>query len=1197
VGLRVVLAGRLGVEVDGQEKPVRLGSRQVRLAFVVLVCERRRAVPPDELAEVLWAGAPPASWPASLRKVLSGVRAALSEAGLPPAESLRAAFGCYQLRLPAGATVDLEEAAEGASGAEAALAAGDAARAAQAAEAASAVLRLPLLAGVDVPWLDAKQAELQALHVRSLEALAGARLALGQAEPALAAAGQAVALDPYRESAHRLVMAAHAGAGRRGAALRAYEACRRLLAEELGVAPSSETQSVYAELLGEEGPGDAGADLTPSAPPSAGDARVGTPPAPRPVAPLPAALAPSPAAGFHGRARELEALAGAFKEAAAGERRVALVAGEAGMGKTALVAEAARAAHEAGATVLYGRCDEDIGFAYLPWVEALTHLVSHAPPDLLGRLGPHRAHLARLVPVAVESLDDLPAAPPADPEAERYLLFRSVLAALQAAAAEARVVVVLDDLHWADKGTLMLLRHVVAAPEPLALLVVGAYRHQELAGAHPLADVLAALRREPGVQRVTLAGLSDLELLALVEAAAGHSLGEAEVALAHAVHRESGGHPFFAWELLRHLVETGAVARAPDGAWRAGEADERLPDSVREVVGRRVDRLGEEVRRALSHAAVIGSEFQLPVLAAALGADPDHVLDALEAAEAAGLVTTTSAGSFRFAHALVAHTLYQDLTPTRRARAHRRVAQALEELGLADERVGELARHWAAATMSADAAKAADYARRAGERALAALAPAEALRWYRQALELWDQDPARDGRMRCELLLGLGEAERQAGDAAFRQTLLEAAGLAQDLDDGERLVRAALANNRGAPQGLDPERSAVVVDAALAAVGEADSAARARLLATRAVALTHAADHLARMRAAQEAVAVARRVGDPRALLAVLNDAAPALAVPETLEERLALTAEATALADVLQDPAAGFFAHLQRAQVALEAAEVAEADRCLARMATLAEEVGQPTLRWMAAWAAGSRTLLAGDAEEAERLAEAALQLGGDTGQPDALMIYGGQLFCIRWHQGRDAELVELIAGVAGDSPDLPVLRAGLARLLLDAGRHDEVVVDLAEVAAIPYNIAWAVAIATWAEVAARLRALDACAFLYDRLLPYSAHVLNLHAVCTGTVAHYLGLLAQALADDEAAEGHFAEAEAVCEALRAPFHLARARLAWGRLLLQRRAPGDLERAETLLAEALAAAKAHGCGGLERQAAQALEIARRGTAG
>jgi DNA-binding SARP family transcriptional activator len=179
VGLRVVLAGRLGVEVDGQEKPVRLGSRQVRLAFVVLVCERRRAVPPDELAEVLWAGAPPASWPASLRKVLSGVRAALSEAGLPPAESLRAAFGCYQLRLPAGATVDLEEAAEGASGAEAALAAGDAARAAQAAEAASAVLRLPLLAGVDVPWLDAKRAELQALHVRSLEALAAARLALG----------------------------------------------------------------------------------------------------------------------------------------------------------------------------------------------------------------------------------------------------------------------------------------------------------------------------------------------------------------------------------------------------------------------------------------------------------------------------------------------------------------------------------------------------------------------------------------------------------------------------------------------------------------------------------------------------------------------------------------------------------------------------------------------------------------------------------------------------------------------------------------------------------------------------------------------------------------------------------------------------------------------------------------------------------
>lgn len=608
---------------------------------------------------------------------------------------LHAAFGCYQLHLPAGSAVDVEEADKGVVEAEAAVDSGDASSAVFHAEAARGVLRLPLLAGVDAPWVEVKRAELQGLHVRALEALAAGHLALGKGEAALAAAREAVALDPYRESAHCLIMAAHSSCGRQGAAVRAYEACRRLLAEEVGVSPSAATQSAYLELLAKENePGQWVADRT--RPPAAVARDIS--PSPRSaepsVVPLPTPLASSRVTGFQGRSPELESLSDALRAAVTGERRVALVAGEEGMGKTALVAEAAAAAHAAGATVLYGHCDQDLGLAYLPWVEALTGLVAHDSPGLVERLGVHRAQLARLVPTVAESLDDLPAVPPADPEAERFVLFRAVVAALEAAAARAPVVIVLEDLHWADKPTLTLLRHVATGRDPLRLLLIGTYRHHELGGGHGLVDVLASLRREPLVQRLMLSGLSDEELVTFMESAANHPLGGPEVALAHALHGQTGGHPFFVSEMLRHLVETGAMARSPNGAWvRMGETTERLPDSVREVVARRVDRLGEEARRILSHAAVIGVEFQLPVLAAAVGADAGDVLDTVEAAEAAGLVASTSAGSFRFVHAVVARVLYQDLTATRRALAHRRVAQVLEDLDLVEEHVDELSGH------------------------------------------------------------------------------------------------------------------------------------------------------------------------------------------------------------------------------------------------------------------------------------------------------------------------------------------------------------------------------------------------------------------------------------------------------------------------------------------------------------------------
>ena len=269
--------------------------------------------------------------------------------------------------------------------------------------------------------------------------------------------------------------------------------------------------------------------------------------------------------------------------------------------------------------------------------------------------------------------------------------------------------------------------------------------------------------------------------MAFMEAAAGHTLDDAGVGLAHAVYHETDGNPFFVSEVLRHLSETGAIYQDTTGRWVAEESLEQmaLPDSVREVIGARVGRLGQDAERVLSVAAVIGRDFDLDLLARVTKTSEDELLDILEAATVVSLVreVTDAPGHYNFAHALVQHTLYEDLTLTRRARVHRQVGEALEELcgNRPGSRVGELARHWFSATQPIDLTKAIGYSRQAGDAALSALAPAEALRYYAQALDLYPQATDPDPVLGLDLAIGLGIAQRQTGDPAFRDTLLGAA--------------------------------------------------------------------------------------------------------------------------------------------------------------------------------------------------------------------------------------------------------------------------------------------------------------------------------------------------------------------------------------------------------------------------------------
>ncbi len=729
----------------------------------------------------------------------------------------------------------------------------------------------------------------------------------------------------------------------------------------------------------------------------------------------------------------------------------------------------------------------------------------------------------------------------------------------------------------------------------MRVMVLGTYRDSDLSREHPLTALLADLHREQGVERIKLTGLDSEEVLVLMEAAAGHELDEDGRALAAEITRETAGNPFFAGEVLRHLTESGAIVQAQDGRWRLmGDlADLGLPQSVREVVGRRVERLGSDARTALSAAAVIGRDFDLDLLLAVLELSEDRLLDLLDEAVAASLLKESPerAERFTFTHGLVEHTLYEDLGRARRARLHKRVAVALEEQcgDEPGERLGELAGHWAAAVVSADPAKAIHYARRAAERALAQLAPDEAARWYRQALELYDQAPGGDRTERCELLIGLGEAQRQIGNAAFRQTLLDAAGLAQELGDADRLCRAVLANSRGwvsQAGALDSER-VQALEAAAGALPD-DDPRRARVLALLAGELHFAGEPARCRRLAAEAIEIARAAGDPGALAHTLANAYSAIWVPDTLQERQRLTDELVEIAQILDDPRLSVWAAVGRMQVGLETGDRSQVESNLATMRMLAASVPEPFIAYVRLLYESGWACARGDLQASERWAIQAFEAGTASGEPDAAMISGALLNQVRRLQGRFGEFVEQIVQFAGEPDGLAGWRSGAALALIESGRADEArELALAEdFQSVRWDYTWSIAMFGWADVCSRLGLRDRAGELYELLAPFSGQLAVGGALVSGSFAWALGALAATLERYEQAEGHFAAAAEIEASLGAPLLLARTHVRWARALIARGRPEDLDRARPMLEQAGETAERLGAEGITREIAE-----------
>jgi hypothetical protein len=759
-------------------------------------------------------------------------------------------------------------------------------------------------------------------------------------------------------------------------------------------------------------------------------------------------LAARPRAGVLGRQAEISMIAAAVRRIAdGGGCETLLVSGEAGLGKTTLAAEAARAAFDRGSCVLFGHCEEDLATPYQLFAEALTHFVAHADEALLiAYVDQHGAELARLVPALASRIPGLPPSKATDADTERYLLFAAVVGLLAALSRSQPVVLVLDDLQWADKGSLLMLRHLAAAEQVTRVLILGIYHDGGLSGSHPLTDTLAALHRHSRLARIELAGLDDADVVALLEATAGYTLDEPGVGLAHAVCRETDGNPFFVSEMLRHLSETGAIYRDATGRWTVAAALEQmaLPDSVRVVISARVGRLGKDAGRVLSVAAVIGRDFDLDLLALATGTSEDELLDVLDAAAAVALVRELPglAGRYNFAHALIQHTLYEDMGPTRRARVHRRVAEALEALcgDHPGARVGELARHWSHATSPDTLAKAIRYCREAADAALEALAPYDALRYYGQALALSRRSGDRDPVLSLDLTVGLGTAQRQTGDPAYRGTLLGAARQAAELGETDRLVRAALASDRGfySTVGTTNPANIELLETALASLpaGHPD---RALVLALLCQELTYGSPLDRRIALGEEAVTIAKSSGNDAVIVRVINLLALPLRVPSRLEQSLAWTADALARAERLGDPVQLFWALSWRASTAAWAGDIDEMDRCLERNQVLADQVDQPGLKWMVSCELAARALLAGDVERAERLAAEAFDIGTNAGEPDAGLYFNGQVLGLCARRGTLGDIAELIAQTARENPGLPALVGNLARAYVQVGNIDD--------------------------------------------------------------------------------------------------------------------------------------------------------------
>ena len=573
---------------------------------------------------------------------------------------------------------------------------------------------------------------------------------------------------------------------------------------------------------------------------------------------------------------------------------------------------------------------------------------------------------------------------------------------------------------------------------------------------------------------------------------------------------------------MRLLASEGRLSD-PD-SWQG-----QIPQGVREVVGRRLDRLSEETNEGLKVAAVIGREFDVDVLVKVEGIPMEEMMDGAMEAIGERLITDVGGGRFSFAHALVRDTLYEEVTPAQRAMLHQKTALALEELhGDDPSRLGELAQHFLAAAPRGDSAKAIEYAERAGEQAMGQLAYEEASELYERALEVLELEDEPDERRRLSLSLAMGGAEASAAQiSAARRAFGQAAESARALGDADGLVGAAIGIAMLSEAGKTDERLIGLIDEALEAIGPEPSAARASLLSAKSQELYWQDAQGLSAPLVEEAIEIARQVDAPQTLAAALHRQIFLPVGPDAARERIAIADEMIELGSSCGDPEAELRGHAYRLQNFLELGDIASVDRELATYARMADELRMPIHIWQTHALRGMRAMVDGDIEAAERFAEQSRREGERAEQPLAQQYYGVQLLQLRSLQGRAAELIPRVRELAERFPGIPAWRSALITLAARTGNVELGRVELERFAGddfsvVPRDANWLPGIGLLAEAAAQLGDRKRSELLYDELLPYAGLVIVVARAAgfNGPVDRVLGLLAKTCGRlDQAAE------------------------------------------------------------------------------
>jgi predicted ATPase len=1056
--------------------------------------------------------------------------------------------------------------------------------------------------------------------------------------------------------------------GQRGAALVQYEKCRQVLAEELAVEPAVETTALYEQIRDGDLSGGAGeqrsrgaeviSPLHPSPPAPLPELPPRTP-ASLPISDLPdflkeeapsAAYDPSP---FVAREDELAQLDLLLEKTLAGEGRVAFVIGEPGSGKTALVGEFIRQAlaRETDLVVAGGNCNAygGIGDPYLPFREILNQLAGDV--EARWRAGAisreHAWRLWMLIPQAVQALVNVGSdlldifipgstltkraalvAPNGAPwltqlesvlaqreagksqaNLEQTDLFEAFTKVLQTLAQQQPLILVLDDLQWADAGSISLLFHLGRRLAGQPILVVGIYRPNDVAlgrdgERHPLEAVVNEFQQLFGDMPLDL---GQVEGKHFVDSILDIERNRLSPAFREKLYQHTRGHALFTVEILRGLQARGDLRQDEAGIWVEGAAINwtQLPTRVEGVVGERIGRLPATLQEIIKVASVMGEEFVAEVVARVLRLDEREVVRELSGVLDKQHYLVQSQGGqrlggqrlsqYRFRHILFQYYLYHSIDKVERAYLHEDVGNELEQLyqGQTEVVVVQLARHFREAGL---VSKTLDYLQQAGEQAIRSFAYQEAVRLFNDALTLLEALPeAPEQRLqKLRLQLTLANAQWKAGQIAEAlDTSQQSAEIARDLGAPEDLARAALGYEELRWRiSLSAEPSLRLLEEALNALGEEDSVLRVRVLGNLARALmsTGSRERLAAM--VRQAVEMARRIDDSLALLDTLRISIQIHRSPQKIQERVVTVNEMLQLAQQIGDRERTMNAYMLRIYDQLELGNIQLVEADLEAGMQMAEETRQAFFIHNMDVMQTGLLLLAGRFEEAERLAQEILDTGQRMGVENADGIFGMQMFTIRREQGRLQELAPIIKHFVEHHSAAATWRPGLALIYSDLGLKQEAGEAFEDLAAndfanLPQDALWLTCIAYLSEVCAFLGDAGRAAILYQRLLPYAGHnvVVGNAVACYGAVSRYLGLLTATMSRWEAAEQHFEEALEMNARMEAKPWLAHTQYQYAAMLVARGQAGDSNRAISLLDEALATAHELGMKSLVEKAA------------